>query len=197
MVACPPQTTAVKHGDTLFGGDLGVIPKILGAVVALATRWGSVYATQMDQITITDADPDEARALLEASHALMRVLFNPEDNHFLSLDALRAPEITFLVARDGDGAVLGCGGLARRDGYAELKSMFTDEAARGRGIAAAIIDALETRARADGIPWLKLETGNTLEAAHRLYARKGFNLCGPFGDYLDSPASIFMEKRLT
>lgn len=150
----------------------------------------------MAEFTIESADPEEGRALLEASHALMRQLFNPEDNHFLSLDQLRAPDITLLLARDAAGGALGCGAMARRDRYGEIKSMFTAPAARGRGVAEALLTELEALARAEGLPCLRLETGTGLDAAHRLYERFGFSTIGPFGAYEDSPYSVFMEKRL-
>ena len=152
----------------------------------------------MPQIALAQADPEEARALLEASHALMRALFTEEENHFLSLEELRGPTIRFWVATDGEGgAVLGCGALALKPGYGELKSMFTAEAARGRGVAAAILSRLEQEAQAVGLPLLRLETGDTLTAARRLYARAGFVERGPFGDYTANSSSIFMEKRLS
>ena len=56
--------------------------------------------------------------------------------------------------------------------------------------------ALERRARASGLPLLRLETGDDLHAAHRLYARHGFTETGPFGNYEEGPHSVFMEKRL-
>ena len=42
--------------------------------------------SQPMSLTVAPADPrhPEATALLQASHDLMRALFNPEDNHFLS-----------------------------------------------------------------------------------------------------------------
>ena len=43
---------------------------------------------------------------------------------------------------------------------------------------------------------LRLETGNTLAPAHRLYERHGFQFCGPFGDYVANDTSLFMEKKL-
>ena len=149
----------------------------------------------MTGLVIDRGDPEEARSLLEASHAMMIELFDPDANHFLSLEALKRPEISFFVARL-DGAPVGCGALARRDGYGEIKSMFVDPGVRGTGVAAALIARLEAEARAAGLPWLKLETGNLLEAARRLYARSGFTVCGQFGDYPEHPQSVFMEKRL-
>lgn len=146
---------------------------------------------------ITAADPKTpgASALLNASHALMQSLFPPEDNFFLDIDALCAPEIRFFAAMQGT-TCLGTGALALRDGYGEVKSMFVDEAARGRGVADAILRRIEDEARSLGLAALKLETGNVLHAAHRLYARHGFTPCGPFGDYPKTPSSIFMEKTL-
>jgi putative acetyltransferase len=143
------------------------------------------------------SDPRDpgAAALLRASHALMQSLFPPEENFFLDIDALCAPDIRFFTARIG-ACVLGTGALAIRDGYGEVKSMFVSEAARGRGIAEAILERIENEARTLALPCLRLETGTTLGAAHRLYARHGFVPRGRFGDYPDSASSIFMEKPL-
>jgi putative acetyltransferase len=148
-------------------------------------------------IEVVRGDPRDAQAtaLLKASHALMQSLFPPEDNFYLSIDDLCTPSIRFFVARDGD-ATVGTGALAIKDVYGEVKSMFTAEAARGRGVAEAILRQIEQEARAEGLPCLMLETGNVLHAAHRLYERCGFTFCGPFGDYPEAASSVFMEKRL-
>jgi len=150
-------------------------------------------------IKIRQADPAEsqATALLQASHALMRSLFPPEDNHFLEIEDLRVPSVTFLVAEGPDGAVLGTGALARKDGFAEVKSMFVAPEARGQGVAAKVLQALEHLARDENIPVMRLETGTLLDAAHRLYERHGFVSCGPFGDYAASASSLFFEKPLS
>jgi putative acetyltransferase len=146
---------------------------------------------------IRAGDPREPGALacLQASHALMESLFPPEDNHYLSVDALLVPEISFFVAEDG-GAVLGTVALARKDGYGEVKSMFVDPVARGRGVARALLAQVEAEARKMGLPLLRLETGNLLEAAIALYATEGFTRCGAFGDYMINGTSVFMEKPL-
>jgi len=148
-------------------------------------------------LSIAPGDPRDAgaAALLRQSHDLMRALFPPEDNFFLDAGALRTPDIRFFLATRR-GETVGTGALALCDGYGEVKSMFVDEAARGRGVADAILRRIEEEARDRGLAALKLETGNVLHAAHRLYARHGFTPCGPFGDYPNSPSSIFMEKAL-
>jgi putative acetyltransferase len=140
-------------------------------------------------------DP-QVTALLQASHALMESLFPPEDNHYLSIDALCVPEVHFFTARDGD-TILGCGAFKSMGDYGEVKSMFTAEAGRGQGVASAILTQIDTQARELGLASLKLETGDLLHAAHKLYAKHGFILCGPFGDYEENKSSIFMEKPLT
>ena len=148
-------------------------------------------------LIIEETDPLAAgpKALLEESHALMRALFPPEDNYFLDFEALRGDDIRFFAAREGK-EVLGTGALALHDGYGEVKSMFTAQAARGRGVAAAILRAIEDKAREEGVTVLRLETADKLESAVRVYRRAGFAARGIFGDYRPNATSVYMEKRL-
>ncbi|MGB3406470.1 MAG: GNAT family N-acetyltransferase, partial [Jannaschia sp.] len=78
-----------------------------------------------------------------------------------------------------------------------VKSMFTAPAARGLGVADAILTRLILTSAAEGRPLVRLETGVGLDAAHRLYRRHGFVPCGPFGDYEAVPASLFFERPVT
>ena len=153
--------------------------------------------TDTSGLTIAPGDPRDAgtAALLRQSHDLMRGLFPPEDNFFLDIDALVSPDIRFFAAHRR-GETVGTGALALRGGYGEVKSMFVVETARGQGVAEALLARIEAEARADGLPLLRLETGNRLAAALRLYERHGFERRGPFGDYPDACSSVFMEKAL-
>lgn len=146
-------------------------------------------------VAATDPHDPQATALLKQSHALMQSLFPPEDNFYLSIDDLCADNIHFFTAREGD-MILGTGALAVKDGYGEVKSMFVSEDARGKGVGDALMRQIEDQAKIEFLRMLKLETGNVLYAAHRLYARHGFISCGPFGDYAEAASSIFMEKAL-
>lgn len=148
-------------------------------------------------ITIATETPDqpEVIALLEAGDAYMNALYPPENNYMLEVADLMAPGITFLVARR-DGTAVGCGAIARRQGYAEIKRMWVDPAARGLKLGRRLLDALEDLARAEAIPALKLEAGHEQPEAMGLYRAAGFRECGAFGDYPEGPPSVFMEKRL-
>jgi putative acetyltransferase len=145
---------------------------------------------------------DVVLAFLEASDAFSAALYPPESNHMIDLSALEAPGVRFAVARDAAGAAIGCGavvpGGTDADGtrWAEVKRMFVDDAARGRGVGAAVLGELERMAAADGCALLRLETGVLSEGALALYRRAGFRERGPFGSYRPDPLSVFMEKRL-
>jgi len=149
-------------------------------------------------VTVIIGDPrdPQATALLQSSHALMQDLFPADSNHYLSIDDLCTPDITFFTAHLGD-TILGTGALANKGDYGEIKSMFVAPNARGTGTGTALLTAIETQARALNLPHLRLETGTTLHAAHRLYERTGFSPRGPFGDYPNDPLSLFMEKPLS
>ncbi|NDR59242.1 GNAT family N-acetyltransferase [Aliiruegeria sabulilitoris] len=151
----------------------------------------------MTDFSIRRANPREpgATSLLKASHGLMEELYPSDANYFLPIDALCMPGIHFYVAERG-GRSLGCAALAEREGYGEIKSMFVDPDARGMGMADRLLEQLTSVARERGITLLRLESGKTLELAHRLYRRHGFVECERFGEYPDSPHSIFMEKAL-
>jgi putative acetyltransferase len=150
----------------------------------------------MPRIQADDPTAPAPRALLEASAALMEELFDPEDNHYLDPAELKQPGISFFTARDDADAVLGTIALAEKGGYGEIKSLYVDADARGQGIAQALLAHVEALARDKGLDWLRLETGDTLLAAIKLYRAAGFTTCGPFGDYEANGSSVFMEKHL-
>ena len=81
---------------------------------------------------------------------------------------------------------------------AEIKSMHTAEAARGRGVGRAMLAHLLAVARARGFRRVKLETGTTaaFAPARMLYHSAGFVPCGPFGGYRPSDDNTFMTLEL-
>jgi putative acetyltransferase len=150
------------------------------------------------RIEIDDLSRPAIHALLNEHLQSMYALSPPESVHALDLEKLRAPGITFWSAWDG-AQLLGCGALKELDpGHGEVKSMRTPSARRRQGIGRAILAHIVGVARSRGYERLSLETGS-MEAftpAHRLYEGFGFTFCGPFGEYVEDPNSVFMTMRL-
>jgi putative acetyltransferase len=125
---------------------------------------------------------DDARALIEELEAELSEGYEAHQRHGLDIAKVFQPHIAFFIARlNGDAA--GCGGVAFDDGFAEVKRMYVRRAARGTGVAQAVLAQLEQEARANGYRRLTLETGDTLFAAQRLYENAGFRRCEAFGHY--------------
>lgn len=122
----------------------------------------------------------------------------PESVHALDLEELCAPDMTFWAAWQ-DQALLGCGALKELDSeHGEIKSMRTATAYLRKGVAAKILKHIMAEAEARSYRRLSLETGSmdAFAPARALYARYGFEFCGPFGDYELDPYSVFMTRVL-
>ena len=150
------------------------------------------------QIRIDDLRGPEIAELLATHVAFCRATSPPESTHVLDLDALRSPEIMFWSAWDGAG-LLGCAALEELDPtHGEVKSMHTAARHRGRGVGLGLLKQVAGKARSRGYRRLSLETGSmaAFASARSLYARFGFVVCPPFGDYRLDPNSVFMTLKL-
>jgi len=150
------------------------------------------------KIEVDDLSRAEIHALLEEHLQSMHALSPPESVHALGLEKLRRPGITFWSAWEGP-LLLGCGALKELDpGHGEVKSMRTPGAHRRRGAGRAILAHIIEVARSRSYERLSLETGSmeAFRPAQRLYESFGFTYCGPFGDYVEDPNSVFMTLRL-
>ena len=145
-----------------------------------------------------DLSRPEIHALLNEHLRSMYELSPPESVHALDLEKLRQPEITFWSAWEGS-VLLGCGAIKELDKmHGEVKSMRTPAALRSRGVGRALLSHIISEAKARGYERLSLETGSmdAFKPAQRLYESFGFQYCGPFGEYIDDPNSVFMSVRL-
>jgi GNAT superfamily N-acetyltransferase len=109
-------------------------------------------------------------------------------------DDFRPPAGTFLVGTEGDAVV--CGGGVKRlsDTHGEIKRMYVVPGARGRGVARALLRALEDAARELGYVAVRLDTGPRQPHAQALYLACGYR---PIADYNGNPfASFWGEKSL-
>jgi putative acetyltransferase len=158
---------------------------------------------------IAPDDPmaDDVRALLTQHLNFAHSNGPPESVHALDVSGLLDDSVSFYSLRDG-GELLAVGALRMLDGehaghpgnagHAEIKSMHTAQAARGRGLGRAMLRHLLGVARERGVRRVSLETGTVpaFAPARALYASAGFRPCGPFGDYKPMETSTFMTLEL-
>jgi len=161
-------------------------------------------AVGVDAVRIVEGGLDDARVLALLRTHLSRALeITPRESaHALDASSLRAPDIEFWAAWEGEGdaaVVLGVAALRTlTPDHGEVKSMHTDERRRRRGVGGALLRHVVAAARARGMTRLSLETGSApyFAPARALYARHGFVACPPFGDYAPDPHSVFMTRAL-
>lgn len=137
----------------------------------------------------------EVVALLEQHLDEMHSHTPLESVHALDVESLRGDGVAFWSAWS-DGELVGCAALKHLDAtHAEIKSMRTADAFRGRGVASDLLRHLVSEARERGYRRLSLETGSNppFAPARALYERHGFTYCEPFDDYEPDPWSVFMS----
>jgi GNAT superfamily N-acetyltransferase len=119
--------------------------------------------------------------------------FNRLDNPPLVANELRGPDGAYLVGYEGAEAVAG-GGLRRLDnGVGEIKRMFVRPAARSRGVARALLEALEQTARELGYERIRLDTGPKQVHGLALYRSAGYEDVPP---YNDNPFACFWGEKV-
>jgi GNAT superfamily N-acetyltransferase len=98
-----------------------------------------------------------------------------------TMERLRAivadPAVTLLLARDGETVVGTTTVIVYATPFwikARLDEVVVDEAARGKGVGAALVNAALEVARKKGAQVVELQSGVQREAANRLYPRLGF-----------------------
>ena len=105
--------------------------------------------------------------------------------------------VASLVARAGDGTPLGIAALRPFEpGTLEVKRMYVRPQARRRGVALALLTALEAEARRLGARRIVLETGTAQPEAIALYERHGYTPIPRYPPYADDARSRCYERAL-
>ena len=145
-------------------------------------------------LNIASEDPNTADAavLIDGSEDALRASYSVQECSTSSLDELSDPSATFLVARL-NGQAVGCVALIEQDGQAQVKRLFSLPTHRGQGIDDALMEHIESRAHTQGHDAINLKTGAKLEAAVRLYKRRGYVQYAPT---CGNPNLIYMTKPL-
>lgn len=150
------------------------------------------------QIAVDDPEKPDVRTLLGHHRRFALAQTPPEHSFALGVDGLLDPAVALYTFR-AHGGLLGIGAIkCLGPDHAEIKSMHTAEAARGRGIGRTMLTHLLGVARARGFRRVSLETGTTeaFAPARALYESAGFVPCAPFADYQPSEDNLFMTLEL-
>ena len=133
-----------------------------------------------DRVRLAHAGSDaEVLACFPLMRQLRPHLTSPED--FLARVRRQAAEGYQLLVAWEDDTPVALGGyriveMLVRGRFLYVDDLVTTEAARGRGLGARVLRALEEEARAAGLPALVLDTAADNIAAHRFYEREGMRM---------------------
>jgi GNAT superfamily N-acetyltransferase len=151
----------------------------------------------MVEVRRTRGDDPEARALVAAMEAWIAESFGPQDpdrTSTVGLEEMAPPGGVFVILFE-DGEPVAGGGLRRLgEDVAEIKRMFVEPAARGRGYGRRVLDELEAAAVELGYRRLRLDTAQSLVAATALYRSAGYRDVPDYNG--NSYASFWGEKVL-
>lgn len=156
----------------------------------------------MDQPTRAEVRPVAARdpevvALIQAlDNDLAEFGYTESESFGYSTHELEV-SLVHLVGASVEGQLVGIGGIEFQDAqFAELKRFYVTPSLRGHGLADAILDVLERHARDHSVRRLRLETGIRQDAAIAFYRRRGFHVVPKFEPYVNSQASVCMQRNL-
>ena len=142
----------------------------------------------------TTAQLDDARHLLYEYFDVINVVLRDDDEAIRAFldDASSAMWIAYV-----DGVAAACVAmrpLAEVAGATECKRLYVADRYRRRGLAEALMQALESHAAQAGYDAVYLDTKDDLHAAIKLYEQLGYERCARYND--NPQATIFMRKRI-
>ncbi len=148
------------------------------------------------RIEVVRYDASDAAELIEELQQEYVTRYGNRDGAPVDPAEFEPPKGLFLVGYLGDGGPVVCGGWRSHGDDAEVKRMYVRSAARGLGLARAMLAELERTAVAAGHRRMILETGKKQPEAVALYRSCGYTDITPFGYYAGRPLSIHLGKTL-
>ena len=119
------------------------------------------------------------------------------DDHAFYAQFNKVDKINHVLLAFWEMQPVACGAIRAFDpDTVEVKRMFVLPEHRGRGIAAAVLSALETWASQLGYVRCILETGKKQPEAIRLYQKSGYQIMPNYGQYAGVENSVCMEKNI-
>jgi len=147
-------------------------------------------------LEVAPDSPDAVELTAELDAHLWAHPYPPESRHAFSVEKMLRERVAFFITCYED-QLAGCGGIKIFDGdYGEVKRMYVRPEFRGKGLGKAMLGCLADYARDKDLRILRLETGIYEVEAIGLYLGWGFERRAPFGEYVEDPLSVYLEKRI-
>lgn len=190
---CLPVSARTRQTQIVTGSDTNPSPRATPSPAP--ARWPTEGGVLVERAPVTDPICDEL---------LRRYVGELERRFGRDFDVSRASPLgehdfdppcgVFVVGRLG-GRPVACGGMRTLEpGVGEIRRMYVDPSARGRGVGGAVLAALEDAARQMGHAIMRLDTASELHEAHRLYEGAGYVAVPAYND--NEFAARWYEKRL-
>ncbi len=149
----------------------------------------------MIQLIRTDSDNADFHELVAALDADLRI--RDGDDHAFYAQFNKIDRIRHVILAYINEQPVGCGAIkAYSPTCMEVKRMYVPPAQRGKGIASAILSALEEWAKEMGNNSCVLETGKQQPEAIALYHKNGYRVIPNYGQYEGVDNSVCFEKIL-
>lgn len=143
----------------------------------------------------TDAENEAFRSLVQQLDADLDDRYGDQQDFYGQFNALSAIKYVVLAYLD-EGAVA-CGAIKEFDDQSmEVKRMYVQKNARGRGIATGVLQELESWAKSLGYSNCVLQLADNQAEALALYVKNGYVQTANFGQYIGDENSICMRKEL-
>jgi GNAT superfamily N-acetyltransferase len=140
------------------------------------------------------SETDTASAIVEEYYEAMNVVARDTREEFARLYFADGAGVWLARLEE---RVIGCIALRAMRQFSEggeVKRLYVQPKYRGRGIAVALHNALETYARKFGYQWLYLDTTDNMTSAIRFYEQQSYKRCARYNE--NPQATIFMRKEL-
>jgi DNA-binding MarR family transcriptional regulator/ribosomal protein S18 acetylase RimI-like enzyme len=162
------------------------------AVVESLGRVQSILSRRVIQATVSHAE--DAWLLLEEYYREVGVI--QKDTRESVQEFLAGPDSGLWIAYV-EGVPAGCVVLRSMEKHrsaGECKRLYVRPQFRRRGIAEALLDALEGFAMGSSLSWIYLDSMDDLRAAIALYLRRGYEPCERYNENVQ--ATVFLRKSL-
>jgi len=140
------------------------------------------------------SESDTAYAIVEEYYEVVKVVARDTRDEFARLYFGESAGIWLAWLEE---KIIGCIALRAMPQFSdsgEVKRLYVKSEYRGRGIAVALHDTLETYARNFGYQCLYLDTADNMTSAIRFYEQQGYERCARYNE--NPQATIFMRKEL-